>query len=71
MAATKSNILMEASGLSKVFVYWIKERGSFSVVSESAVQGEILPGKKTVTKFQGKLYPSLIIASKSTCGLET
>lgn len=63
MAATK----MEATVPSKVIVYWIKESGNFSVVTESAVKGEILPGQKTMTKFQGKLYPSLIIASKSTC----
>lgn len=53
-----------ASIPSKVKVFWLKEKGVFSVVSETAVKGKIRPGEKTFTKFQGKLYPSLIIASK-------
>lgn len=47
----------------KVLVYWPQER-QWSIVSESAVQEDVLPGQRTNAKFQGKLYPSLIIASK-------
>jgi len=47
----------------KVLVYWTEER-QWSVVSESGVPAEVLPGQRTDAKYQGKMYPSIIIASK-------
>ena len=50
--------------MAKVFVYWLKEK-MWSIVSEQAVRGgDFLPGDYVQTKFQGKLYPSIVIASK-------
>lgn len=46
-----------------VLVYWLEEK-RWSIVRESAVKGDAKLGLITKTKFQGKFYPSIVIASK-------
>ena len=53
----------EKMATTKFLVYWVEET-NWSIVSESALRDHVLPGQRTFTKYQGKWYPSLVIASK-------
>lgn len=47
----------------QVLVYWLEER-QWSVINETAVRGVATPGIVTEAKFQGKYFPTIILASE-------